>query len=92
LTMNRTAIMFTGYVANGLYTLAASLLLLATKGQYKWWVQSSGILLVIAGLWSSIACLANSIFGMIASTTLLLPALVLWLLGIAVDSYLRSKQ
>jgi len=48
--------------------------------------------MVTAGIWLSLACLFNSISGMFLANALLLPALILWLLGIAYESWKKAKM
>ena len=87
LTMHRAAVMMTGCFANELYTISAAILIYATWHKYNWLVKGPGCLLVIGGIWLSVACLYNSVSGMFFANLILLPSLILWLLGIAFESW-----
>ena len=89
-TLNRLSIMITGFLANGLYSIAAGLFIFATKQRYTPLTQLAGWLVVISGFYLSAACLVNSIPAMIAGNAVLLPFLIAWLLGIAWES--RGKN
>jgi hypothetical protein len=81
--LNRAVVMMTGYLANGLYTVSAASLLVATRREYNHWALAAGCLVVIGGIWLSFASLLNSVTGMLLSNILLLPALLLWLAAVA---------
>ena len=83
LAFHRAAVMMTGYLANGLYTLSAAFLVVATRREYDKWTLTAGCLVVSGGVWLSLACLLDSVMGMLLSNILLLPALLLWLALVA---------
>lgn len=91
LATHRAAVMMTGYVANGLYTISAALLIFATRHQYSKLVQLVGYLVVTGGILLSASCLANSVSGMVWSNAVLMPALLVWLTCVAFHSARRSK-
>jgi hypothetical protein len=83
LAFHRAAMMMTGCIANGLYTISAACLVVATRREYNARALTAGTLLVIGGAWLSVACLLNSVTGMVLSNVLLLTALLLWLAEVA---------
>lgn len=92
LSLHRTAVMMTGCLANELYTISAALLIFATRDRYSWLIKTPGCLVVASGTWLSIACLLNSVSGMMLSNILLLPMLIIWQLGIAYQSKLEARS
>jgi len=92
LTIHRTAVIMTGCLANGLYSISAALLIYVTRYQYKRSVQAAGWLVVTSGAWLSLACFTNSIAGMMLANVILIPALVVWQIGIALASDERSNH
>jgi hypothetical protein len=87
LTINRISVMLTGYLANALYTLAWAVMLFVTRKEYTAAVQVIGWLAVLGGICLSCACLLDSVPAMFWSTVLLVPALLLWLLAVSIDSH-----
>jgi hypothetical protein len=81
----RTATILTGFFANGLYTLSTVLLVWATRRIYPRWVVAAGALVGLAGFGLSAAALADSVAGMVATNVVLLPALLVWQIGVAVS-------
>jgi hypothetical protein len=92
LAVHRGAVMATGYVANGLYSLSALLLVWSTRGSYTKWIVGSGLIVAAAGLFLSAAVLADSVQGMVAAHFVLVPALLLWQAGVALDAARRARQ
>lgn len=86
LALDRAAVMLTGYGANGLYVLATSLLVAITYRFYPPWVVLAGIAIVIAGTGLSGAALANSTEGMFWANVVLVPAILVWISGVAIHS------
>jgi hypothetical protein len=68
----------TGYLANGLYTIAGILLTWAGARVLPRAVLALGVLVWGAGLWLSAASLAHSAAGQLWSTAVLVPLFVLW--------------
>jgi hypothetical protein len=91
LAVHRGAVMATGYVANGLYSLSALLLVWSTRRAYPAWIVASGLLVAAAGLFLSAAVLANWVGGMVGAHFVLVPALLLWQGGVAVDAASRAR-
>lgn len=82
LTLHRTAVLMSGTVANGLYSLSALALAWPTRRVYPAWVWMAGLAVGSFGLLLSAAALANSVAGMFWSNVFLVPALLLWLGGV----------
>jgi hypothetical protein len=68
----------TGYLANGLYTVAGILLTWAGARELPRTVLAVGVPVWGAGLWLSAASLAHSAAGQLWSTAVLMPLFVLW--------------
>ena len=68
----------TGYLANGLYTVAGILLMWAGARELPRAVVALGAAVWAAGLWLSAATLAHSAAGQFWSTAVLMPLFVLW--------------
>lgn len=83
LTFNRVAIMLSGYLANGLYSVAALILVWSSRNAYPKWVSSVGFVMGLFGLGLSIAVLLESVSGMFWTNVGLVPALLVWLAGVA---------
>lgn len=79
LATHRTAMMLTGYGANGLYSLAALLLAWTTRGAYRIWEWPAGLVVGVGGLGLSAAVLVNWVDGMVAANLVLGPFLPYWL-------------
>jgi hypothetical protein len=82
-TLHRTAVMLTGFVANGLYTLAAFLAAVTTRVAYPRWVWLSGIGVGIFGAALSAMTLVESSTGMMWATAALMSCLLIWQAGVA---------
>jgi hypothetical protein len=83
LMMHRIAVLMSGYVANGLYSLTAFILAWSTRRAFPTWVWVAGIAVGIFGFALSAAALFDSATGMLWTNVLLLPTLLLWLGGVA---------
>jgi len=90
-SMHRTAVILTGYLANGLYTTSVALIMLATARQYRPLIITAGSLVIVGGIWLSIASLTNSVKGMVWSNLLLMPSLLVWLAGVVTFSRMRAR-
>jgi len=83
LLLHRTAVLMSGYVANGLYSLSALILAWCTRQVYPVWVWLAGIAVGCFGFMLSAAVLMNSTAGMFWSNVVLVPAILVWLAGVA---------
>ena len=81
--LHRAAVMLTGYVANGLYTLAALLAAWTTRAAYPRWVWGAGIGVGVFGLALSGMTLVGSAAGMMWATAALMPCILIWQAGVA---------
>jgi hypothetical protein len=86
LLMHRVAVLLSGYLANGLYSLTALMLTWSARGKYPRAVSLAGMLVAISGLALSAAALADSATGMFWCNVVLVPAILLWLTGVAACS------
>jgi hypothetical protein len=82
-SLHRTAVMLSGYVGNGLYSMSALILVWSTRRFYAVWLWSIGLGVGTVGLILSIAVLFDSVAGMFWTNVLLLPTLLVWLAGVA---------
>ena len=82
LIFHRTAVLLSGYVANGLYSISALILAWSTRGGYPSWVWLAGLAVGFSGLMLSAAALLNSANGMFWTNVILLPTLLVWLAGV----------
>ena len=92
LALHRGAVMATGYVANGLYSLAALALVWTTRPAYPRWIVLAGLVVAASGLFLSGAVLADSVTGMVGAHFVLVPALLLWQAGVAIDAARRARE
>ena len=86
LMVHRAAVMLSGYLANGLYSLTALMLAWRTRHAYPSWVWLAGVAVGVFGLMLSVAALMDSTAGMFWTNVLLVPTILLWLGGVAVFS------
>jgi len=85
LVLHRTAVMLSGYLANGLYSLSALFLAWSTRPQYSAWVWLSGLAAGFSGFLLSAAALMDSTAGMFWSNVVLVPSILLWLAGVGAN-------
>jgi hypothetical protein len=83
LIVHRLAVLLSGYLANGLYSLSVLILAWATRRAYPVWVWLAGVGTGCAGFMLSVAALKDSAAGMFWTNVLLVPLLLLWLAGVA---------
>src|SRR6185436_8436742 len=83
LTLSRTATMLSGYLANGLYSLTALMLVWGSRRAYPEWVSVAGFAVAVAGFALSLAVLMGSVPGMFWTNVVLVPALLVWLAAVA---------
>lgn len=88
-TIHRIAVMMTGYLANGLYTLATVLAVWSTRRVYAPWIWSAGLTVGVFGFAMSASALADSVAGLFWANAGLVPAIVVWQVGVAVDASKR---
>lgn len=90
LLWQRSAVMLTGYVANGLYSGAILVLWWITRSAYGPLAVAAGLALCLAGFALSAAALVSSVAGMFWANVVLLPSLVVWLVAVARDASRRA--
>lgn len=86
LAWHRAAVVSTGFLANGLYTISALLLVWASRRAYPRWIQVAGCGVVTGGTILSAAAWADSAVGMLAANILLMPCLLVWLAGVGASA------
>jgi hypothetical protein len=84
LTLHRVAVMLSGYLANGLYSVSAASLAWMARYAYPAWVSAMGVAVGVFGLTLSVAALLDSATGMFWTNVLLVPALLVWLAAVAI--------
>lgn len=92
LALHRTAVVLTGYLANGLYTSSAILLTYSTCHAYPRWVWMAGVGVGVSGLALSGASLVGSVTGMYVANVVLVPCIVLWQAGVAITAATRARS
>lgn len=92
LMMHRTAVMVTGYAANGLYSFSALLLTWFTRRSYPKWIWMAGLAVGSSGFALSWVSLINSTRGMLWANAVLLPSLLTWLAGVAITAAKRNRM
>jgi hypothetical protein len=90
LAWHRAAVVSTGFLANGLYTISALLLVWASRRAYPRWIQVAGFGVVTGGSILSTAAWVDSPVGMLVANILLLPCLLVWLAGVARSNSFRN--
>jgi hypothetical protein len=91
LLWHRSAVVLTGYVANGLYTGATLVLCWTTRRAYPPATVAAGLLTCVAGVALSAAALVESVAGMYWANVALLPSLLVWLAGVALQAGANSR-
>jgi len=81
LGFHRAAVMLSGYLANGLYSITAMYLTFAARSAYPPWVSTAGIAVGVFGISLSLAALADSAAGLFWTNVFLLPSILVWLAG-----------
>lgn len=92
LALHRIAVVLTGYLANGLYTLSAILLTWSTRHAYPVWVSIAGLAVGVSGLALSGAALANSVRDMVWANVVLVPCILIWQMGVALTAAQRAQK
>jgi hypothetical protein len=92
LAWHRGAVVLTGFLANGLYTISALLLVWASRHAYPRWIQAAGFGLVAGGSILSAAAWADSAAGMLFANVVLVPCLLVWLAGVATSASLQARS
>lgn len=77
-TAELTGSIFTGYLGNGLYTLAGAMLTVVGRRDLPRTLVALGCLVWTLGAWLSGSALVQSSWGMFWSTATLMPTFVLW--------------
>ncbi len=88
--VHRAAEMMSGYLANGLYTLAAVMLAWSARRHYPPWVLAAALVVGVSGAALSASVLAGSLFGMFWSNVALLPAILVWQAGVAITAWRKT--
>jgi hypothetical protein len=91
LTLHRVAVMLSGYLANGLYSVAALMLTWSARRKYPIFVSAPGMAVGVFGLALSIAALLDSPGGMFWANVLLVPAILLWLAAVALAAEVKDR-
>lgn len=86
LAWHRTAVVLTGFLANGLYTTSTLLLVWASRRAYPQWIRAAGFGVVVGGSLLSAAAWADSATGMLLANVVLVPCLLAWLAGVATSA------
>jgi hypothetical protein len=86
LQMHRVAVLLSGYLANGLYSATALMLTWSARYKYPRTVSLAGMLVGVSGLALSAAALVDSAGGMFWCNVVLVPAILVWLAGVAICS------
>jgi len=81
--LDRIAVLMSGYLANGLYSLSAILLSWCTRTAFPARVWAAGLIVGVSGLMLSVAALQDSVRGMFCSNVVLVPFLLIWLAMVA---------
>jgi uncharacterized membrane protein len=92
LLWHRAAVVLTGFLANGLYTVSALLLVWASRRAYPRWIQAAGLAVVTGGAILSAAAWADSATGMLFANVVLVPCLLGWLAGVAIFATQRGRS
>jgi hypothetical protein len=83
LAFHRAAVVMSGGVANGLYSATALILAWLTRNAYPGWLWMTGVAVGFFGFMLSAAALLDSVAGMFWTNVLLVPAILIWLAGVA---------
>lgn len=92
LAWHRAAVVLTGFLANGLYTVSALLLVWASRRAYARRIQAAGFGVVAGGAILSAAAWADSAAGMFVANVLLMPCLLAWLAGVATTVHALRRE
>lgn len=84
LTLHRLAVMLSGYVANGLYSATALMLVWGARQAYPAWVSIIGLAVGVFGIALSVAALFDWTAGMFWTNVFLVPSLLAWLAAVAI--------
>lgn len=90
LAWHRAAVLLTGFLANGLYTFSALLLVWASRPAYPRWISVAGWGVVAGGTSLSAAAWFDSAMGMVWANVALVPCLLIWLGGVGVIAARRG--
>jgi len=83
LALHRVAVVMSGGVANGLYSATALILACSARNAYPSWIWMMGVAVGFFGFMLSFAALVDSVSGMFWTNVLLVPAILIWLAGVA---------
>lgn len=80
--LERSAVMITGCAANGLYTVGATMMAWRMRRHVPAWSNAASMVVAVFGFGLSAAALVDSARGMYWTNMFLVPAILLWQLGI----------
>jgi hypothetical protein len=83
LVWHRAAVLLTGFLANGLYTLAVGVAAWATRRDYPAWTVRAGAGVLVSGAALSAAALHGSPTALLLANAALVPLILAWLTGVA---------
>ena len=86
LAVERAAVLLTGGLANGLYTLVSVWLAWLARRSHPRWVTAAGLLIALPGFALSIAAVVGSVPGLYWSNAALVPLIVAWQLGVLLSA------
>jgi hypothetical protein len=92
LVWHRAAVVLTGFLANGFYTVSALLLVWASRRAYPRWIQAAGLGVFTGGASLSAAAWADSAAGMLFANVVLVPCLLAWLAGVAISAMEHGRS
>jgi hypothetical protein len=92
LVCHRAAVVLTGFLANGLYTASALLLVWTSRSAYPRWIQAAGLGVVAGGAILSAAAWADSAAGMLLANVVLVPCLLAWLARVAISASQHGRS
>jgi len=92
LTLHRVAVMLSGYLANGLYSVTAIILAWGARRAYPPWISGVGLAVGVFGIGLSVSALLDSASGMFWTNVLLLPSLLIWLAAVGISNQGRAPM
>lgn len=91
-SMNRSAVVMTGLIANGLYTTVSVVLCVKARYQFAPWITACGLGVGGAGYWLSAAALLGSVSGMFWANVFLVPCILGWMSGVGWSALGRASS
>jgi hypothetical protein len=90
--LDRVVVMLTAFVANGLYSLAALILAWSTRAAHRPWVWAAGVGTGFIGLFLAAVAVIDWGTGLVLANALLVPCIVLWQGGVALDAARQARR